>query len=204
MESGNVSVLDERRPIIRQQSGNAQADPPVLEEEGVAVVESPEDVDYEEVAPKAASAAMFNNVKTRDTFLFKLIHTGINHGEDRYAEVRLVNLTDRAMLSQVPVSVRQTVQKLFFSGNANQRGSQRKETSEEKMEAQLKRLKEVGYAYGVAGFVTPKLVMNPGDVRDPEKETWVGNIALADLTEFSRICEGDDQLAKRRLESFPE
>jgi hypothetical protein len=204
----NVTVLENRGETRTMQSGTdeAQEDPTAMEYQGVVIADSPEDVDYEDMAPKAATAAMFN--RPRDdrpkTFLFRLTHTGIREGEDIAAEVRLVNLTDRALLSQVPAEVRQIVQKLFFSGTANQRGTPKKETSERRMDNQLKRLKEVGYAYGVAGFVNPKLVMRPEDVKDPEKETWVGNIELADLTEFSRICEGDDQLAKRRLESFSE
>lgn len=180
-----------------------EATAPSLEYQGVTVIDSPEDMDYEEMTPKAASAATFNQPK-RETFLFPLVQTGIKHSQDMYAEVRLVNLLDRATLNQVVPEVRALVQKLFFAGEANQRGNQKKETTEQRMNRQMTRLKEVGYAYGVAGFVNPKLVMRPEDVRDPDKETWVGNIELADLTEFVRICEGDDQLAKRRLQSFPD
>jgi hypothetical protein len=176
---------------------------PSMEYQGVTIIDSPDEMDYEEMTPKAASAAIFNQPK-RETFLFPLSQTGIKHGQDMYAEVRLVNLLDRATLNTVAPEVRQIVQRLFFAGEANQRGSNKKESPEQRMERQMKRLKEVGYAYGAAGFVNPRLVMRPEDVRDPNKETWVGNIELADLTEFVRICEGADVLAKRRLQSFPE
>jgi hypothetical protein len=180
-----------------------EATVPSMEYQGVTVIDSPEDMDYEEMTPKAASAAMFNQ-PTRDTFLFPLVQTGIKHGQDMYAEVRLVNLLDRATLNQVVPEVRALVMKLFFAGEANQRGNRKKESPEQRMESQMRRLKDIGYAYGVAGFINPKLVMRPEDVRDPDKETWVGSVELADLTEFVRICEGDDQLAKRRLQSFPD
>jgi len=181
--------------------------PKKLEYQGVEIVETPEDVDYDALKPVAATAALIASTTKRDYTGFRLTHTQIARGviEPLVAKVRLVNLTDKAMLDQVPREIRAIVQKLFFTGTPNQRGrKQERETPEQRMDAQLKRMKEVGYAYGVAGFLEPKLVLNPADA-DPDRGTlWVGDIELADLTAFVRICEGDDQLAARQLEEFPE
>jgi hypothetical protein len=154
-------------------------------------------------APKRVTAAMLNDYAETHTdqypeFDMALHQTGINMGVDVTARVRLVNLTDKALVGAQPVEVRKLIQKLFFSNTPQRRGN-----AGPRMEEQMQRMKEVGYAYGVAGFVSPRLVLRKEEIRDPENEAWVGSIALHDLMEFTRICEGDDQLAKRRLAGFP-
>ena len=189
------------RTIRGEELGNEYA--------GMDVVSGPDDVDYDRNAPKLVSAAMLNkfveeNPNHYPTFRMILHQTTINlweqtGGQTQYAEVRLVNLTDRALIGSLPTEVRKLVERLFFAGSANQRGNRK---AENRMKEGLDRLREIGHAYGVAGFVQPRLVLHKDHVQDPENEVWVGAIALHDLTEFSRICEGDDQLAARRLEGF--
>lgn len=171
---------------------------------GIDVVNRAEDVDYERHTPKPISAARLNEMEPKPhTFMMRLHQTSINIGEDAYAEVRIVNLTDRALIGTLPANVRKLIERLFFSGTPSQRGLNKSET---RMNTGLKRFEEICYAYGCAGFVSPRLVLRPEDVTDPENEVWVGSgaIALHDLSEFNRICEGDDQLAARRLEGFSE
>ncbi len=176
----------------------------VMEYQGVEIVDGPEDVDYTEMSPKPATFSDLT-APPKETFPFRLTHTGMKRGKKITAEVKLVNLTDRATLKAVPGEIREMVMKLFFSGAGNQRGrKQEKETPQMRMDRQLQRMKDVGYAYGVAGFVNPQLVMNmeyENPNSDPPK-VHVSRIDLADLTAFARICEGDDELAARQLEDF--
>jgi hypothetical protein len=101
----------------------------------------------------------------------------------------------------VPHEIRKLVQKLFFAGGATS-NQNRKQNADQRMDDQLQRIRQVGHAYGVAGFISPKLVLNKEDVRDDQNEVWVGLYDLGDLSEFVRICEGDEQLAARRLVGF--
>jgi hypothetical protein len=192
-------------------AGKSKLLPPPDEFAGIDIIDTADDVDYESAAPKQVTAAMLNKWADEHgeefpEFRFALHQTSINVGEpgSLFARVRIINLTDRSLINSVPVEVRDIVQRLFFAGSGNQRGNANRGGSRLRMEQSLTRLREVGYAYGVAGFIEPRLVMRKEDVKDPEKEAWVGSIALHDLTEFSRICEGDDQLAARRLERFSE
>lgn len=179
---------------------------PRLIHEGVEVVDSAEDVDYDELSPIQVSAAMLNQFADEHpelvypTFPMHLPRTGMKLGKPNLtAQVRLINLADRVVVDALPGDIRKIVQRLFFAQPANQRG---KGTADSRMENTLKRVKEVAYAYGVAGFVEPKLVLRREDIKDSEREAWVGTIDLGDLQEFVRICEGDEQLAARRLEGF--
>lgn len=170
------------------------------------VVDSEDDIDYDTLAPKALTAAELNawaesheGDDQYPVWPFLLNSTSIKLGRKRTAQVRIINLTDRALINSVPVEIRSLVQKLFFS-NAGARLDKMK--GEAKMHAQMQRMKEVAYAYGCAGFVEPELKLRKEDITDPEKQAWVGSVALNDLLEFVRICEGDDKLASDRLEGF--
>jgi hypothetical protein len=135
-------------------------------------------------------------------FDFRTPRTGMKMGKPGLtARVRLINLTDRTVINAVPHEIRKLVQKLFFAGGATS-NQNRKGTADQRMDDQLRRIKEVAHAYGVAGFVSPRLVLNREDVKDPANEVWVGLYDLGDLSELVRICEGDEQLAARRLEGF--
>jgi hypothetical protein len=165
-----------------------------------------DDIDLEELKPKRITAALLNaqaHVLANPEFNMYLHQTTINLGnvDKFYARVRVVNLADRAVVGTLPAEVREIVQQLFFG---NQRRPNQGFSGKGQMDQGLERSRRIAYAYGIAGFLAPRLVLQPKDVRDPDNETWVGNIALHDLQEFMRICEGDDQLAARRLESFSE
>lgn len=171
---------------------------------GMDIVSTVDDVD-EASFPRQITAARLNqfvaeNPDLHPIWKFHLHQTSIQMGDPFYAQVRIVNLTDKTLIGTLPQEVRRLIENLFFAGQVDQRG--KKKGAEQRMAEGLSRIKQIGYAYGCAGFVDPKLVLRPEDVRDPEKEVWVGAIQLHDLTEFSRICEGDDALAARRLEGF--
>ena len=215
--SPRVHVVEVEPPEQVEQNGRGQrrviAGEDVSPEfAGMDIVDGPDDADYNELAPKAVSAAVLNkfleqNPETRPTFRMILHQTTINlseqtGGETQWARVRIVDLSDKALVGTLPAEVRKLIERLFFGGSANQRGNRNKPGAA-RMDEGLNRMRDVAYAYGCAGFVEPRLVMRPEDVKDPDKEVWVGAIALHDLTEFTRICEGDEQLAKRRLEGFP-
>lgn len=169
---------------------------------------SPQDdgVDFGTLKPVRVTAAMLNQKAhqlANPVFNLYLHQTTINMGltERFYAKVRIVNLADRALVGTLPDDVRELIERLFF------RGEQRRPagfSGKQRMETGLSRSEQIARAYGCAGFISPRLMLHESDVRDPENETWVGNIALHDLQEFMRICEGDDQLAARRLEQFSE
>jgi hypothetical protein len=176
---------------------------------GMDIVSGPEDIDYDAAAPKKISAAQLNRWAEEHPhaeatlWRYRLHQTSINMGGDPiYAVVKIINLTDRTLIGILPMDVRRAVERLFFAGENPARNKQK--GNMQRMEEGLQRVKQIGYVYGCAGFVDPQLVMTPQDVKDPEKQAWVGSIALHDLTEFSRICEGDEALAARRLEPFLE
>ena len=200
MES-NVIDIEETR-------GTQRKEPQVIQFEGIEVVDTAEDVDYDAFAPKQLTAAMLNQFAadhpetSYPTFPYRLPRTGMRLGQPGMtAKVRIINLTDRTVLNILPNEIRSLVRKLFFAGGATSNQGKR-QSAEQRMNEQLTRIKDVAYAYAVAGFVEPKLVLSPEDIKDPEKEAYVGQIDLGDLTEFVRICEGDEQLAARRLEGF--
>jgi hypothetical protein len=170
---------------------------------GMDIVESEADVDYQKLTPRPISASRLREAAPPKTWLMKLHQTSIERGEPTYAEVRIVNLTDKALLGSMPTGVRKLVERLFFAGEANQRGAKNK-VAENRMRQGLRRLEEIGHAYAVAGFVEPRMVLTQEEAEADPDAIWVGSdlIKLHDMTEFSRICEGDDQLAERRLEGF--
>jgi hypothetical protein len=174
---------------------------------GMDFTDDEDGLDPERDAPVPLTAAMLNkfladNPQMHPVRTMRLHQASIQYGQPFSAEVRIVNLTDKTLIGTLPFEVRRIVEKLFFGGQGS--GNPRKQKSgQQRLDEGLQRVKEVGYAYGCAGFVNPRLVLRPEDVKDPEKEAWVGTIPLHDLTEFSRICEGDDKLAARRLEPFP-
>jgi hypothetical protein len=170
---------------------------------GMDIVDSEADVDYERMTPRPISASRLKETAPPKTWLMKLHQTSVDRGEPTYAEVRIVNLTDKALIGSMPVGVRKLIERLFFAGEtANQRGKQR--AAENRMRQGLTRLEEIGHAYAVAGFVNPRMVLTQAEADADPDAIWVGSglIKLHDMTEFSRICEGDDQLAERRLEGF--
>lgn len=182
-------------------AANIQLLPPVKPNE---VVESAEDVDYQAKAPKRLTGAMLEQVARDDAergFDFKLHHTSLLLGEPVVARVKIVNLIDKTLLVGLQSDVRQLVQKLFFSGGTAQ-GKKGNAVSE--MDKTATRLRETAFAYGCAGFISPKLVLKKEDARPADDILWAGSIELHDLQEFVRICEGEDTLAERRLQRFPE
>ena len=183
-----------------------QEDRPPNQEQ--AVVYDADDVDYESLAPKKLSAAVLNAYIEEHPeagypeFPMYCAKTSMRLGRPFTAQVRLVNLADRAVMGTLAPNVRKLVMKLFFAGSGTTSNRNKPGNTEVQAESTMKRVKEVAYAYGCAGFIEPRLVLERGDVRDPEKEAWVGSVDLGDLQEFMRICEGDDVLAARRLEGF--
>lgn len=203
-QPSNVTDLSDATREVRQ----FQSTPPrrVLSEDSVDIVDSAEDADYDNLSPIQVTAAMLNQFAdehpelTYPEFDMHLPRTGMKLGKPNLtAKVRIINLADRTILNTLPLDVRRIVQRLFFAGDANTRN---KGNVEVRMEKTLDRVRETAHAYGCAGFVEPRLVLHKGDVKDPERESWVGAIDLGDLQEFIRICEGDEQLAARRLEGF--
>jgi hypothetical protein len=204
-EAGGDDVLtDDRSRPVQENGSHPQSRAAHDEFAGIDFVDTSSDVDYDAAAPKQVTAEMLNQFVAEHgaqypEFPFKLTQLSIQMGETMTAQVRIINLTDRALIESVPVEVRNLVQKLFFAGSQQQKG---KPNATQRMADTMRRVKETAYAYGCAGFVTPQLVLRPEDVKDPSVQAWVGSIPLHDLTEYVRICEGDDQLAKRRLEGF--
>jgi hypothetical protein len=193
----NVTVLSQPRAEHLQSgagNGSAPSDPVEVE-----VLTSSDEIPYDTLAPKRLTAASWHNREAAKSFNFKLNHMSILMGEPVTARVRIVNLVDRSLLKTLPSEVRKLCFKLFF-GNQN---STRAKNDEVKYDQQLDRLEDILHAYGCAGFLEPRLVLKPEEVRNPEEEMWVGDIPMADLQEWMRICEGDDALAARRLEEFP-
>lgn len=181
-----------------QQGDNIRSLP--VRNETVEVVNGPDDVDYEASRPKRLSAALLNE-RPEEIPEFKMHQLSVEMGFPVTAKVRLVNLTDRALLTELPTNVREQAQKLFFStGNANQK----KKSAVAEMENTAERIRKVAQTYGCAGFVDPKLVLTQAEEDEEKNILWVQRIPLHDLQEFTRICEGDDQLASRRLERFSE
>lgn len=166
----------------------------------VEVVNSAEDIDYLSMAPKVASSSILNSFAADPYPImnFQLVHTSIRARQKLVAKVRVISLTERAVLDVQPKDVRELVHRLLFSNNQ----APVKVTGLARDDQAMDRLKELCYVYACAGFVEPRLVLRKENVRDPETEAWVGSIALPDLHEFYRICEGDDNLAARRLEEF--
>jgi hypothetical protein len=173
-----------------------------------AVVHDADDVDYDALAPKQLTASILNAYIEEHPeagypeFPFYCAKTSMRLGKPFTAQVRLINLADRAVVGTLAPNVRKLVMKLFFSGSGQTSNQRKQGNTEVQAETTMKRVKEVAYAYGCAGFLSPRLVLERGDVRDPEKEAWVGSLDLGDLQEFLRICEGDDVLAARRLDGF--
>jgi hypothetical protein len=174
-------------------NGSAPSEPVEVE-----VLTSSDQIPYDTLAPKRLTAASWHNREMAKSFNFKLNHMSILMGEPMTARVRIVNLVDRSLLKTLPSDVRKLCFKLFFGTTAPST-----KNDEAKYNAQLDRLEDVVHAYGCAGFLEPRLVLTPQDIKNPEEEMWVGDIPLADLQEWMRICEGDDALAARRLEEFP-
>lgn len=166
---------------------------------GMDIIDSSADVDPED-RPRPISAAALASTESK-SFLYNCHQTSIKRGEKVTVVAKIVNLTDRSLFGSYPVEVRDLVQKLFFS--AEPQGA-KKDPPKIRMEKQLKRLEELGHAYGVAGFVEPKFCLRQQDEDAERGVVWIGRIELHDLTEFSRICEGDEALAARRLEPFSE
>ena len=206
--------MDTQEQVIRipthDQNPNNGAGPRVVRGEdidpkydGMDIIESPDDVDYERNAPKPISAARLKEEAQQKTWLMKLHQTSISRGEPTYAEVRIVNLTDKTLIGTLPAGVRKLIERLFFAGEVSGRGAKHK-VAENRMRQGLSRLEEIGYAYAVAGFVEPRMVLTQEEADADPDAIWVGSgaIKLHDMTEFSRICEGDDNLAERRLEGF--
>lgn len=185
-----------QRDYAQSGDGNGSAPPEHVE---VEVLTSADQIPYDTLAPKRLTAAMWHEREVAKIFEFKLNHASILKGEPVVALVRIVNLVDRSLLKTLPMEVRKLCHKLFF-GN---QGPTRPKNDEAKYDQQLDRLEDILHAYGCAGFLEPRLVLTPQEVRNPEEEMWVGEIPMADLQEWMRICEGDDALAARRLEEFP-
>lgn len=170
--------------------------------DGMDIIETPEDA--AQVAPRPFSAARFKEEVPEQTWLFKCHQTSISRGEPVYAEVRIVNLTDKTLIGTLPHGVRKLIERLFFAGEVSSKGAKHK-VAENRMRQGLSRLEEIGHAYAVAGFVQPRMVLTKEEADADPEALWVGDpngIKLHDMTEFSRICEGDDNLAERRLEKF--
>jgi hypothetical protein len=167
---------------------------------GIDIVDSGDEVDYASMAPKLLTGRMVEDAKANKSFLLTLHTMSIEAGEKVGAEVKLVNLTDKTLLGAVPHNVREMIERLFFSAPASQRGN--KANKRIRTDQTASRIRDVGYAYGCAGFVNPKLVLTEAEADPDNNVVWVGDIPLHDLTEYARICEGDDALAARRLEPF--
>lgn len=167
----------------------------------VVIVNGPDDVDYEAVRPVRLSASLVEDLSTREIPDFKLHQMSVKAGYPVTARVRLVNLTDRHLLTELPTNVREIAHKLFFT---NTPAGQKKPNKTIEMENQGKRVTDIARAYGCAGFLDPKLVWEQKDERLDQNIFWVGRIPLHDLQEFMRVCEGDDALAARRLDRFSE
>jgi hypothetical protein len=181
-------------------SGTEHPEPEPDKYAGMDIVDSGDDVNYDEARPKPISAASLRGDAPK-RFIYNCHQTSIQRGEKVQVVARMVNLTDRAQYGLFSAEVREIVQRLYFTADT---ANQKKDPPKIRMEKQLKRLEEMGHAYGVAGFVEPKFCLREQD-EDAEKGiAWIGRIALHDLTEFSRICEGDEALAARRLEPFPD
>lgn len=169
-----------------------------VQPQDVHVVESAEQVDYEASRPVRFSLSMAENAPV--PIEFKLHQMSIQQNATVTAQVKLVNLTDRALLTELPTPVKTLAQKLFFSGQASQVKHKSKLAE---MEATATRIKNIARAYGCAGFLDPKLVLTEEEEARGEG-IFVDRIPLHDLQEFMRICEGDEQLAERRLTRFSE
>lgn len=167
----------------------------------VVIVNGPEDVDYDAVRPTRLSGALIEEVGGKDIPDFKLHQMSVAAGYTVTAKVRLVNLTDRHLLTDLPTNVRELAQKLFFRGES---AGAKKPNKKVEMENQSIRVRDIARAYGCAGFLEPRLVLDQKDENTENNVLWVDRIPLHDLQEFMRICEGDDQLAARRLERFSE
>jgi len=169
----------------------------------VETVNSADDISYLTMGPKKLSGSIFAGRTAEEAYPvipFKLVQTSIREQQQLMADVRIINLTDRTILDMQPHKVRELIDRLFFNTNT----SPVKVTGKQRTNQNLDRLKEICYAYGCAGFVSPKLVLSQTEEDLENDILWVGRIALADLHEFWRICEGADDLAARRLEGFSE
>lgn len=190
-------------PEVEPGRGNANGTHPRADEfRGIDIVDNADEVDYASTAPKLLTGRMVEEAKANKTFLLTLHTMSIEAGEKVGAEVKLVNLTDKTLLGAVPHNVRDLIERLFFSAPANQRGN-KPGAKKARTDQTAARIRDVGYSYGCAGFVSPRLVLTPEEADPDNNVVWVGDIPLHDLTEYARICEGDDALAARRLEPFP-
>jgi hypothetical protein len=165
------------------------------------IVRSAEAIDYQRPEPQPLTAALLNEAEEYPLMKFYMNQTSIKLGQPFTATVRIVNLTDRTILNVQPRHIQDLVHRLVFSG---QNATPVRQNVREKDDQTLDRAKELCYAYAVAGFVEPRLVLRKEEIKDPTKEAWVGKVAYSDLNEFMRICEGSDELAARRLSLFSE
>jgi hypothetical protein len=155
---------------------------------------------------KALEPVLFRPKQRNPYFKFRLSQASMEaaaRGEpEEFAVVRLVNLTDRMQTRELAHDVDALVQNLFFQGERMNQDAQKKKSKEQRMAEVQKRTREVAYAYGCAGFVKPKLVLTREQAREDEGIYFVGDVPLADLTEFVRVCEGNEELAASRLTAF--
>ena len=161
--------------------------------------------DTEDVKP---APALFNlNLPRKTTQRFKLWQTSMESRagggpEEVFAEVRIVNLTDRSLTNQTANNVDALIRKLFYSNDRKPVGQ--KQDSKQNMAEVQRRTREVAHAYGCVGFVNPRLVLTQEEENISEGIYWVERIPLNDLSEFVRMCEGNEELAASRLSAFPE
>jgi hypothetical protein len=161
--------------------------------------------DVEEV--KEAPVLFSLDLPRKPTQRFKLWQASIESAaaggpKEVFAEVRIVNLTDRALTQNTSNPVDAMIRKLFYSNDRKPVG-QNKDSRQNMSEVQ-RRTREVAYVYACVGFVNPRVCLTEEEENISEGIYWAGRFPLNDLSEFVRMCEGNEELAASRLSAFPE
>lgn len=185
METDNIVHYPTHAPVQREPEG----------------VEVPEDNESE-------SVVFSLDIPRKKTQRFKLWQASMEataaagKKKEVFAEVVIVNLTDRALTRNVSNPVDAMIRKLFYSNDRKPVGQ--KNDSRQNMSEVQRRTQEVAYTYACVGFVNPRVVLTEEEENISENILWAGRFPLNDLSEYVRMCEGNEELAASRLSAFPE
>jgi len=148
--------------------------------------------------PKITRAvALAARERERRGFRFELFRT--MPGE--YAHVKRLSLADRTMLGSLPTAMQERVLRLL---NETRGDGDAGPLTIAKITKNQTRQEDLANAFCVAGFLDPTLVGTEDELANNFDALVVTDLALEERLAYLNACLGNDEVAARRLEPFPD
>lgn len=137
-------------------------------------------------------------------FLFKLRRTSLEVGQDVYANVKPLDLTDHVVIGSLPSAMQSRVMRAMMAISKTTPALNEKTNTLSVPVAirNLEKNEDLVNAYCVAGFIDPPLIWVETD-RVNTSQVVVTDIALTDRREFFALCGNSAEDEADRLLPFP-